>query len=51
MKEILCPAHKGISGKCNALLRKNYIYSFCSINEKKKKKNKIKMGPETGRSH
>ena len=50
MKEILCPAHKGISGKCNALLRKNYIYSFCSINEKKKK-NKLKMGPETGRSH
>ena len=40
MKEILCPAHKGISGKCNALLRKNYIYSFCSINEKKTKQTK-----------
>ena len=30
----LCPNYKGILGKCNSLLKKKYLTSFCTVNGK-----------------
>ena len=36
VNESLCPSYKRILGKCNAVLKKKYITSFCTINGKMK---------------
>ena len=36
VNESLCPSYKRILGKCNAILKKKYIMSFCTVNGKMK---------------
>ena len=36
VNESLCPSYKRILGKCNAILKKKYITSFCTVNGKMK---------------
>ena len=43
----LCPAHKRILGKCNALLKKKYVDAFYTNNGKVKIKYGCRNGLET----
>ena len=42
--ESLCPPHRKLLGKCNALLKRKYISNFYSVN------GKMKRGPDDDRA-